>query len=152
MKFLFAVIFVLLTFNDALSQCDSRGITGLKQCYNNMLKSLDVQFSKNLTEMLNYPKLQALDQPTFCKLYGEKTKCLGDYENNCVNVLAFSKAFEINARQSMEFLLMEYFSQYMCKSGNFHGINEQCKDKEYVQYVSSGLRYTTQKVVPFCGV
>uniref|UniRef100_A0AC35FV94 DUF19 domain-containing protein n=1 Tax=Panagrolaimus sp. PS1159 TaxID=55785 RepID=A0AC35FV94_9BILA len=84
-----------------------------------------------------------MDQPTYCKVFSEKTKCLGDYEKSCVNSEAFSKAFGINARESMEFLVMEYFSQYMCKD-NKNWPKTQCKiDNSLLVNGCSNLQSTT---------
>uniref|UniRef100_A0A914YYY3 Uncharacterized protein n=1 Tax=Panagrolaimus superbus TaxID=310955 RepID=A0A914YYY3_9BILA len=92
-----AALLLMLHFEGIFSQCDSRGLKGLKQCYGNLINT-DFSALNNPANNRNFSN-DVANHP-LCKIHTDKMNCLGSYEATCMNIAAFSQAFGINNRQT----------------------------------------------------
>uniref|UniRef100_A0AC34FSW4 Uncharacterized protein n=1 Tax=Panagrolaimus sp. ES5 TaxID=591445 RepID=A0AC34FSW4_9BILA len=114
MKSIIFSFFFLAIVNGVFSECTEEGEKVIKQCYTNYLKEVPFTTSPDSLTLGNLTHLSEEDNENMAKAFAEKKKCIAGYENDCLNIKAFSNAFgAASYNDTLVFLFLDFSLDYM---------------------------------------
>uniref|UniRef100_A0A914YJ11 Uncharacterized protein n=1 Tax=Panagrolaimus superbus TaxID=310955 RepID=A0A914YJ11_9BILA len=116
MKSIFHAVLFLAAINGVFSECSEEGEKAIKQCYSNYLKEVSLTTSPDSLKLGDLSYLSEVNIEKMGKAFGEKKKCIAGYENDCLNIKAFSNAFGASFNDTIVFLFLDFSLDYMYES------------------------------------